>query len=309
MSAPADRIHPQMRDAMQQDRALRAGLGSELMDQRRAGRAAADYWSVGEPPMADIEDRLIPGPAGEIALRIYRPGTEGIRPVIVLIHGGAFIVGSIDQADPVARGLAARTDAIVVSTSYRLAPEHPFPAGLEDCSAVLEWTARNAALFGGDADRLAVAGISAGANLAAAALLKTCVSARATLLVYGVFQTATDTPSHAEFGNGDFGLSTRRVEEGFLHYIPAGIDRNDPRISLLHADPTGLPPCLLQVAELDPLRDDSTLFAERLRAAGVPCELTIHQGMVHGFMNKGRLVDEANVALAQAGQFLRAHLK
>ncbi len=304
-------LHPDMLAAMEADRRLRPlDAASGLAAERAAGLAAAGFWRVGLPEMARIEDRHADGPAGPVPVRVYTPSgaQAGSLPLVMLVHGGAFIAGSIAQAEPVALALADTIPAIVVSTTYRLAPEHPFPASPDDVGAALRWAATTAPSLGADPARIALVGISAGANLAVDALLQAGIAARAAALVYGWFDLAGNSASHARFGDGAFGLTTARLAEAARHYVPSGVALDHPRISPLRADLTAMPETLLVVAECDPLADDSRAMADRLAGAGVPAEVSLHQGMAHGFITKGRLVAAAREAVAGIAAFLRPRL-
>ena len=290
---------PAMIAAIAQERLLRHSGGDGLAGLRKAGLRAAVWWNAWGPPVPS-QDFELAGAQGAVRLRLYRPEAES-GAGILLIHGGAFIAGSVEQVDCIARYLAQRTRALVASVGYRLAPENPFPAPIEDCAVALNW------LAGADGQarqpsRLAVAGLSAGANLAVATVLRAGLNLSAMMLAYGPYFSANDTPSHQRFGDGRFGLSTARIREGLQLYA-GGRDLADPGIDVGQADLAGLPPCHLTIAELDPLRDDSLRLAGLLRAAGVPVALRRWPGMMHGFLNKGRLVPAAVLALDAMADF------
>lgn len=297
--SPDEFPDPAMTAAMAQERLLRLGAGNGLAGLREAGLQASVWWNDWGPaiPSQDLE---ITRSQGAVRLRLYRPRAD-CSAGILLIHGGAFIAGSVEQVDCVARYLAERSGAVVASVGYRLAPESPFPAAIEDCTAALNWLAQ---MGGGGIhpSRLAVAGLSAGANLAVATVLRATLRPSAMMLAYGPYFSANETRSHQCFGDGRFGLSTARVREG-LELYASGRDASDPDINVGHADLAGLPPCHLTIAELDPLRDDSLLLAEHLRTAEVPVVLSRWPGMMHGFLNKGRLVPAAAQALDAIAAF------
>jgi acetyl esterase len=240
-------------------------------------------------------DFTIPTRAGKVAAREYRaPGATG-SGAILYFHGGGWTFGSIDSHDALQRGLAAMSGDVVISVDYRLAPEHPFPAPLEDCVDAFTWCAENAASLGIDAKRIAVGGDSAGGNLALATALALRGGAHtpaAMLLYYGCFQTKTDTPSHRRFGDGRFGLSTLRMTRFWKNYIGADL-KSSPLATPLSADYKGLPPAYLMVGALDILHDDTTEAAAKFKQAGVRHEMNIHPGCHHGFLH---MVDRAKAA-------------
>jgi acetyl esterase len=246
-------------------------------------------------------------------VRRYRPSLTPNLPAIVYFHGGGWVKGDPDTHDRAGRLLARESGAMVFSVDYALAPEHPFPEPLDESVAVIEVLANTALRWGADAKRLALAGDSAGGNLALAAALDLRHSRprliRALLLFYGVFGASLDTESYREFGDGRFGLSRDDMAAYWAAYAPTDDDRADPRAApLLAADLTGLPPVHLVAAELDVLLDDTLALARRLDAAGVPFEIERFAGVGHGFIGLGRMVDAANIAIAGAAAFARQHL-
>lgn len=268
----------------------------DLPGQRLAGNDRARLNRA--PPSADLEvrDTQVQTGAHRIPVRIIAPRTAAPKPLMLFVHGGAFIAGSPQQASPVAERLAILTGSVVVSVGYRLAPEHPFPAGLDDCTAVLGWLARAADDLNGDRRRIRVVGISAGANLAVGAIQNAGVQIEACALVYGVFGTRTDTESHQAFGTGAFGLSTARLHRAFDLYLPIAADRASSDASPLNADLSGFPPTCLIAAQCDPLKDDSVQFYKSLLAHGVACSLHEYRGMAHGFINHFATLAEAGSA-------------
>jgi acetyl esterase len=232
--------------------------------------------------LAHGESRRIPGPAGEIGLRIFRP--EKPRGVYLHIHGGGWALGAEDQQDQVLDAVATRTGLVAVSAGYRLAPEHPYPAGPDDCEAAALWIARNARELGGE--WLAIGGESAGAHLSVVTMLRLrdrhrLTPFRAANLVYGCYDLGL-TPSVRRWGTRNLILSTPIVEQFAKWYVPPD-RRGDPDVSPLHADLGGLPPALFTVGTLDPLLDDTLFMASRWRAAGNPAELAVYPGGIHAF--------------------------
>jgi len=262
-------------------------------------------------PVAHVEDRTLPGPAGPIPVRCYRPGDETDLPVVVYLHGGGWVIGSIETHDATCRGLANAVDAVVVSVDYRLAPEHPFPAGLDDAFAATRGVADHAAELGGDPARIAIAGDSAGGNLAAVvALLARDAGGPALchqLLVYPVTDYEFDSPSMRDNATGYF-LETDSMRWFFDQYVDPGSGEHpeDWRVSpQRRSDLAGLPPAFVITAEYDPLRDQGEAYANRLVEAGVSVELRRYDGMFHGFFGMRDLLDSARVASDAAAGALR----
>ena len=262
-------------------------------------------------PVFQVTDRAIDG--GRLRLRIYRPHNRGTAPILVFFHGGGFVLGSVDTHDALCRRLCVGADAVTVSVDYALAPEHKFPAGLDDCVAAIRWVTEHAAEFGGDPDRVALAGDSAGANLAivsALRLLRTAgLSFRALLAAYPV----TDAPdlaraSYVERGAG-FGLTTQAMIWFFDHYLDEPGRASDPDVSPSRSpDLAGLPPTYVVTAEFDPLRDEGIEFALKLAAAGVAVVHAHHDDANHGFLSWAGTNEPSQVALDAACTWLTAQL-
>jgi acetyl esterase len=261
-------------------------------------------------PLASIADRSIPGPAGDLPIRIYTPEGVGPFPLLVYFHGGGFVVGSIDGADTICRALCYGAGCVVVSVGYRLAPEHTFPAAPDDCLAATRWAALHAAELGADPARLAVAGDSAGGNLAAVTALRLRDEGGPALcgqlLIYPVAGYHTPpTPSY--LANADGYLLTRDMMIWFWgHYLNHAGDADNPYAAPLRApDLAGLPPALVITAEFDPLRDEGERYAQRLQLAGVPAVLSRYDGMIHGFLLFADLFEESRRAVDEAIAWLR----
>jgi len=244
-----------------------------------------------------VEDRLLPGPSGHIPIRIYTPAGPGPFPVLVYYHGGGWVMGSIETADGTCRALTNAVPCLVVSVDYRLAPEHKFPAAVEDAYAAAAWIAAEAGSLNGQAGRLAVGGVSAGGNLA------TVVARQARdrgtphilyqLLTVPVTNFDFDTPSYQKNASG-YGLTRAMMEWFWAHYLPAAADGQHPDASPLRApDLRGLPPAFVMTTEYDPLRDEGEAYVQRLRAAGVPVTHTCYAGMVHVFPGPKATMDMA----------------
>ncbi len=261
-----------------------------------------------EMPIGAVEDRPIPGPTGDIPVRIYTPvnAASGTLPVLVYFHGGGWVVGDIDSHDMGCRSLANASGCKVVSVDYRLAPEHPWPASPDDCFAAVQWVAAHAAELGVDANRLAVGGDSAGGNLAAAVTLR----ARAAngpriafqLLAYPAVDATMSLPSYASNGSGYF-LEKAGMEWFYGHYLQDRADAKNPDVSPLFADDlSGLPPAYLVTAEYDPLREEGCAYAEKLQAAGGAVEHINYPTMIHGFFGFQALVNVSVEAVRLAGE-------
>jgi acetyl esterase len=265
-----------------------------------------------------VEDRRIPVPGGEVGLRIYtpRPATpDRPFPIVVHYHGAGFVAGDLDTHDSIARFYCKHADAVVVAVDYRLAPEHRFPAPLEDSYAALQWAAAHAAELNGDARRIAVTGDSAGGNLAAAVcqLAKERGGAQPAYqaLIYPVVDfRMTPRPSLVEFGGGDFFLSLRDMEFFRSSYLADPERRmNDPHASpLLAADVSGLPAALVLTAGCDPLRDEGKAYADRLAAAGVPVEYRCFEQAIHAFISFAGAIPSGRDALSFVASRLHAGL-
>ena len=247
----------------------------------------------------------IPGPAGRIPTLLYLPSGETGLPVFVLLHGGGWVMGDLDTHDNMARFICKRGNCIVLSIDYRLAPEHPFPAAVEDSFTAICWAAEHAAGIGGDPQKLMVGGDSAGGNLAAvvaqiAARQGGPALAGQVLLYAGTNGASLDTPSYREFGEKDYGLPRHNVEWFMRQYLPDPTGWLDPRASpLLEQDLHGLAPALVVTAEFDVLRDEAEEYAKRLEAAGVKTILLRCNGMTHGFLSMAGLIRRSEIYFDQ----------
>lgn len=264
--------------------------------------------------VGQVTDRVIPGPGGDIPVRVYEPDGDATspRPGLVYFHGGGWVIGSVETHDATVRHLVRGSGVVAVSVEYRLAPEHPFPAALDDCLAAVRWVADNAGGLGIDPARLAVGGDSAGGNLAAVA----CQQLRDggprlafQLLVYPVTDATLTHPSIDENAEGYF-LTKESMLWFREHYLGDG-DRTDPRVSPLRAPAealAGLPPALVITAAFDPLRDEGEAYAERLRAAGVEATASRYDGVIHGFFSMSDMIPEGKAAIDEACAALRTAL-
>jgi acetyl esterase len=290
--------------------------GKSVAEARAHARQEAAATDSQPPiPMVRVEGVEIPGQAGRIPARLYVPGglpAGAAAPLLVYFHGGGWVIGDLDTHDGVCRFLAAAAGTAVLAVDYRLAPEHPFPAAVEDAWAGFAWALTNAAELGIDPARIAVGGDSAGGNLAAVVSLL----ARAgggpmpamQLLIYPPTDSAGDLPSRQLFSEG-FLLTKGDMDAFERAYLPPGTDATDPRVSILLApDLRGLPPAYVATAGFDPLRDEGEAYALRMREAGVQVALRRHPGLIHSFANQTAISRTARGAMLEAAGALRMGL-
>lgn len=282
-------------------------------DARKLFRDSATLLQHSPADMARILDRPIPAPHGEIPVRIYVPKTgTSPHPVLVYYHGGGWTIGDLDTYDNVARALAERAECIVVSVDYRMGPEDPFPASIDDALAAFAWVAEHAGEFGGDPSRIAVGGDSAGGNLSAAVAQETLRRGVRgpdfQLLIYPVTDLAEEYESYETFSDGFY--LTRSLMRWFKdNYCTTDEQRLDPRASPLRAgDFSGLPPAFVLTAGYDPLRDEGKAYAQRLLEAGVDVEYRNYDSLIHGFVSMAGVVREAGRAFADVVAALRIGL-
>lgn len=282
------------------------------LEARRLSRAGREVLSADPEPVALVRDLSAPRPdGGALPLRLYRGADTGNAeslPVLVYFHGGGWVIGDIDSHDPVCRHLANRARCAVVSVDYRLAPEHKFPAAVEDCFAATGWVAREGAALGVDPLRLAVGGDSAGGNLAAVVSLlardRSGPRIGFQVLIYPAVDAAMDHPSIQRFAEGHF-LTRAMMEWFYAQYLRNPEDIDDWRASPLRAaDLAGLPPAFIATAGYDPLCDEGDAYARRLERCGVPVRLRHHAAQIHGFCSMGKVIKAAGLALDEAGAAL-----
>jgi acetyl esterase len=273
-------------------------MGAEILDLPRA-------------PLARVEDLQLPGAEGCVAARLYAPSQAPGLPVLLYFHGGGFTIGNLETHDSLCRQLALRSGAAVIAVDYRLAPEHRFPAAVDDCWAVLRWLAASAGTLGLDATRLAVGGDSAGGTLAAVSALharEQGIPLALQLLITPGATAHADTASHKLFANG-FLLEAAGIEWFFNHYIEHQ-HRRDWRFAPLEAESfDDLAPACLILAECDPLVDEGLAYADALRAAGNAVQLELYRGVTHDFIKMGRQIPEALQALDACGLALKEALQ
>lgn len=305
-------LDPQVR-AMREQRAV-SNTGRPLYAMTIEEARAEDLRSIreggGDPePVASVVDGTVPGPGGELPIRIYRPSVGTALPVLAYFFGGGWTLGTIDTSDGVCRALTNAAGCVTIAVGYRLAPEHKFPAAIDDCYAGTAWIAEHADDLGVDVGRLAVGGDSAGGNLAAGVtLLARDRGPRLAhqLLVYPNTDYLSDTPSLRE-NTDPLLFNSTSVEWYWRHYLAKAADGVHPLASPLRApDLSGLPPATVITAEYDPLRDQAEQYAHRLRDSGVPVDLRRYPGMVHGFFTMSGVLDAAGDAVTYAAERLRS---
>lgn len=268
---------------------------------------------IAPPDIGPTSDLAVPGPAGPMRLRQYVPPGSAAEAAILFIHGGGCVLGDIETHDVLCRTLCHDTRAFVFSLDYRLAPQHPFPAAVEDAVAALMWLSHEAAGLGLDPEKIAVARDSAGGGLAAVALHETkgqlAAPLRAQALIYPALDLRGRLPSRKELAH-HFPIPHDMIQWFFDHYFGLAWPLTDPRaIPSLYKDYSGLPPALIITAGHDPLRDEGAEYAEALSAAGVPVEYECSEGTIHGFMNMGRVLRTAHGrARRRIGDWLAARL-
>jgi acetyl esterase len=256
-----------------------------------------------------VDEVELPGSAGAMPARVYRPRDARLR-TLVYLHGGGFVIGPRGYDAPL-RQLALASDCLIVAPHHRLAPEHPFPAPLDDAIGGARWVAANAPAIGGQDAPVAIAGDSSGGNLAAVAaraLTREGVPLACQALVYPMLDATAGSPSYEEFASG-YGFTREKSLWYFDQYLPAGVDRRAPRVSpAFEQDLAGLPPTLIATAECDPLRDEAEAYADALERAGVAVRRRRYPGMIHGFFQMTAALDGARVLHEELARWLRSEL-
>ena len=258
-----------------------------------------------------VEDISIPGPGGRLPLRIYRPSATDNQALLVFIHGGSFCMGDLETHDIALRSLANTAGCVIAAVDYRLAPEHPFPAALDDCYAALEWTAMHAKDLGADPHRIAIGGDSAGGLLAAAVALRALHNHGPRLafqtLIYPLLSPNLNSASWEEFADGPI-ITREGVEQGWNYFTPVAADRHQPDLNPLGAkDCKGLPPTLIITAEFDPLRDDGATYAKALALAGIDVSYSEYKGMIHGFALMAGIIPDGRKAIEEIAMAIRRY--
>lgn len=307
-------LHPQVVEIMARNAALGLPPNNQVSPEQARNnflitrQATADLAEI--EPVGRIEERTIPGPAGEIPVRIYRPASEAVHPLVMLFHGGGWVIGDLDTEDSVCRGLCNRVGAVVVSVDYRLAPETRYPGAVEDCYAATVWAVEHADELGIDATRVATSGTSAGGNLSGAVSMMARDKGGPAIAHQVLFCPVTDAdlerPSYIANAS-DYGLTRDDMIWFWDHYTGSGNERYEPYVSLLRAnDLSGLPDATIIAAEYDPLVDEAVAYGDALKAAGVKTRCTVYEGMNHGFNVRVGMIDAAKDALDEAAAGIRA---
>jgi acetyl esterase len=309
------RLDPQVKAML--DKLSSSGVVSSVVTPRDVPEARDAYVALqafeGQPePVWKVENRQIPGPGGNLAIRIYKPREARALPVLVYFHGGIFTTGSLETHDVPLRALANASGCMIVSVAYRLAPESPFPAAPEDAYAATQWVSKHAAEIGADATRMAVGGDGAGGNLAAVVALmardRKGPALRYQVLIYPFTSAAMQTVSWWDFANGPV-LNREGMLFHLGRYLNTATDIRNPYLSPLAAtNLEKLPPALIITAEYDPVRDDGENYAHELKDSGVPVTVSQYKGMVHGFFQLAGTLDAGRKALQEVASHLKEAL-
>jgi acetyl esterase len=302
-------LHPQCKAFLDQLASTGGRPMHEMTPAEARGLLLPSELAGPERPMHSVVTRTVPGPAGQIPVRVYTPTAGSKLPGLIYFHGGGFILGTLDSSDRPCRDLAHLSGRVVVSVDYRLAPEHPFPAAVDDACAATKYVLEHAGEFGIDDTQIAIGGESAGANLATVTALKLRQSEAPhlifQLLVYPQVDFHDDSPSMREFADGHF-ITSDLLAYFAGHYFETAQDRRHPDASPLNADLRGLPPAFVLTAECDPLRDQGEAYARKLREAGVAVTLKRYDGMIHPFFSLAGIIDGGRTAIDDAAAALRA---
>jgi acetyl esterase len=288
-----------------------SALSLTAVERREALKHLLSFSGQSEAVTA-VENRALPGPSGAIAVRLYTPAQAQAAETLaglIYFHGGGLVAGSLDTHDPICRSLANSSGCRVLSVDYRLGPENPFPAAIEDGCAATAWIAAHARELDLDPGRLGISGDSAGATLAAVVCQMLARSPQRSLtfqfLLCPIMDFAAESASRRAFARG-YLVDRETLEHDLKHYLRAAVDPTDPRVSpLRRADLSALPPTIIHTAECDPLRDEGRAYAERLETAGVRTLYRCHPGMIHLFYGMRGLIPYAGVAFAQMGADIR----
>ncbi len=308
-------IDPQVKRFLEKLAAIRppSALGLSV-DARRRALEHMLCFAGRQEPIGRVEDRMLPGPASALRIRLYTPSAavSTVLPALIYFHGGGLIAGTLETHDGICRSLANASGCRVVAVDYRLAPEHPFPAAIEDGCAATCWVANHSEELQIDPQRLVIGGDSAGATLAAVVCQMTAVAREARpalqFLLCPLMDSGADTTSRRRFAEG-YLLDAATLAHDLRHYLPPGADPADPRISPLRARHLeGLPPACIHTAEFDPVCDEGRDYAERLRRAGVATLYRCHSGMIHLFYGMGSLIPYAAAAYERMGADIRSML-
>ncbi len=305
------KIDPQQAEALKRNAEIvesLGGPGETIAEIRERADAARLIWNEGGPNMAVQRDVTVPGPFRDVPMRLYKPTDAAGLPVFVYLHGGGFKLGNQLSNDRQMREMAQTWGGAVISSDYVHAPEYTFPDPVTEITAAIEWLAENGGGWGLDGAAIVIGGASAGASVAFGAafelrdrrpgLIKGVVS------IYGVVDDNLESSSMVELGGGDFILQSEHVRQVYDDYM-GDADRSDPRAFAAKGDVAGLPPAFIAAAELDPIRDDSLLLAERMTAAGQPHRLKVYPGVMHTFFVQSNVIDQGQICIGDIGDFLR----
>jgi acetyl esterase len=310
-------VNPQMAEILaliaeaMKDRPERVSL-SPVEARAQMNATFEAFWNADRPTLWAVYNHEIPGPQGPIRVRLYDPGLERPAPCLIYLHGGGWVIGSLDSHDGVCRRLAFAGDVLVASVDYRLAPEHKFPAGLDDCIAAVRWIAGHGAEWGIDPGRLAIGGDSAGANLALATLLSLRDAGTSPLcagfLIYGAYVPDGETPSREAYGDGRYVISNEDLRWFWGHYLNGEADKRNPLAAPLLADLRDLSPLLVTACEFDPLLDDSERLVRRLEEAEAPHRYVLWPGVTHACLHMTRMLDVAQHHIDHLAAWVRERL-
>jgi len=305
-------LHPQVAALLDQMKAMGAPpLSAGSVADARAGTEAIAALAGDPIPVGSVRDITIPVDGASIGARVYTPAGAGPHPIVLFFHGGGWVICTLDTHDNVARAICRDAQAVVVSVDYRMAPEFRFPIALDDCFAATQWVAANARSLGGDANRLAVCGDSAGGNLSAAVSQMARDAGGPTIAFAALLYPATDmTAKGGSLDENAKGYFLERADmEWFMNHYLSAEERKDPRASpLLHPRLAGLPPCFITTCEFDPLRDEGEAYGAALRANGVAAENKRYDGLIHAVANMTGVVDGGREMVADVASRLRAAL-
>jgi acetyl esterase len=310
-----ERLDPQMRRALEKQKSLLPDWprpeSASIERMRNLYDEERRFWNAEAPQLPRVREATVPGPWREIPLRFYYPSSERPLPAVIYLHGGGWILGSLDTHDKIMRLLALKTGVCVLGIDYCLAPERKFPDALEEVKEVIRLLTVEGGSYGIDPRSLALAGDSAGANLCLAACIEALAAGsdaiKGAALYYGAYGLK-DSPSRRRYCGSDAGMSEADLDFYRTCLLRDPGDGADPRLDIFRADLRGLPPLFLAAAEIDPLYDDSTLLAEFLAAAQVPHELKVYPGVLHGFLHLSRMLDLATSAIDDGAAWLRQKL-
>ena len=282
---------------------------AELVATQRAEMQKTSTF-FGEPEAVFVvEDVAIPSPAGSLAARVYTPSVDKGLPILVYYHGGGFVAGDLGTPDTLLRALANAANCLIVSVAYRLAPENPYPAAIDDAWAALQWVTAQATELGGHPQRVGLGGDGAGGYLAALVAQRAAqqgLSLRIQVLLCPNLDAQLASASWLKFGTGDSWGSLAQMTANFRYFLADGLDRTSPRVSPLHAEKLeGVAPAFIVTAKFDPLRDEGEAYVQKLRAANIPVEHAHYPEMLHGFAVQAGVVYAGKIVLAQLAAALQ----